>query len=181
MKSLWIAAAFAVLAGACSKSESEAVAGAPNAPAAAQKTAAQRTSATSYPKIAIDTDAGLFWFEPRRCSVGPDADSGVLSFSMEGAGQSPDGQAVYVTLEDEDDNPEQGLEMRINVGTDQPFKTPEIVWIANDAVAHGLRIPAAKPVIEGQRITIDGLVFTRGGHERLTAKAAIQIDCSRRK
>lgn len=186
MKPSWIAAvaaACALLASACSKTEPEmapASPTAPSAPAMAAKQAAIKAAAQTYPRVEISTEAGLFWFEPRRCSVGPDADSGVVSYSIEGAGQSPDGQPVYVTLEDEDDDPAQGPEMRINVGTDQPLKTPEVVWIANDAGAHSLNIPAAKATIEDKRVTVNGLVFTRSGTDRLAATSAIEVLCAKR-
>lgn len=180
MNPLWMAAAAcAILASACSKADSE-TATTPSNAAIAAKQAAQTALAQTYPRVQIDTNAGQFWFEPRRCAVGPDADSGVLSYSIEGAGQSPDGQPVYVTLEDEDGDPAMGPEMRINVGTDKPLKTPEVVWIANDEAAHSLNVPAAKAAIDGKHVTIHGLVFTRSGSDRLTATSAVEVACAKR-
>lgn len=181
MKPLWMAAAAcAVLVSACSKSEPEAAPMAPGAPAAAQKTAAQKASAPTYPRVAIDTDAGLFWFEPRRCSIAQEPGNSEVSYSIEGAGQSPDGQPIYVTVQDEDNNPAQGPELRINVGTDQPRKTPEVVWIANDGSADSLRVPAAKTTVQGATLEVQRVVFTRSGSDRLTAQGPVRIDCTQR-
>ena len=178
MKPLWmVAAACAVLVGACSRSEPDAVAAATSTPAAAQKTqAAQKNKAPAYPRVEIATNAGLFWFVPRRCSVGPDADSGVMSFSIEGAGQAPDGQPVYVTINDEDSDPAMEPSLRINVGTDKPLKTPEVVLISD---THNTRVPVATTTVQGETLEVRGAVFTRQD-ERLTTQGPIRIDCTRR-
>ena len=132
------------------------------------------------PRVAIDTDAGLFWFEPRRCSIAQEPGNSEVSYSIEGAGQSPDGQPIYVTVQDEDNNPAQGPELRINVGTDQPRKTPEVVWIANDGSADSLRVPAAKTTVQGATLEVQRVVFTRSGSDRLTAQGPVRIDCTQR-
>lgn len=182
MKALWmVATACAVLVSGCSRGEPEATPPAPGTPAAVpEKARSQQASSPQYAQVDITTDAGLFWFKPRRCQVGPDADSGVVAYSIEGAGQSPDGQPVYVTIEDEDDDPNNSPEVRINVGTDQPRKTPEVVWIANDGSASSLRVPPAKTTVQGQTLEVQGLVLTRSGEDRLTVQAPVRIDCTRR-
>lgn len=178
-----VALACGLLASGCSKNEADAASAAASPPIAAQaKTEAKKTVlkaiAQTYPRVEIATDAGLFWFVPRRCSIGPDADSGLLHYSIEGAGQSPDGLAVYVTLVDEDSDPANSPEMRINVGTDQPFKTPEVVWISNDGMQAALKVPAPQVSIDQQRLNLQGVVFSRNGSNRMTATAPIRVDCT---
>lgn len=129
-----------------------------------------------YARVEIHTDAGQFWFQPRRCSVGPDADSGAMSYSVEGAGQSPEGEPIYVTVADEDNDPDSGPELRIHVGTDQPLKTPEVVWIANDHVAFALKTPATTIDIDGRHIRLAGTMFSYED-KRLAVDGPIQIDC----
>lgn len=181
MKPLWmVAAACAVWASGCSKSESESAPAAPNAPAATKPNAARQASASAYARVDIATNAGLFWFQPRRCSVGQDADSGVMAYSIEGPGQTPDGQPIYVTVADEDGSEAHGPELRINVGTDQPRKTPELVWIANDGTANHLRTARAKATVEGETVTMQGVIFGNGGDERLTVQTPIRMDCTQR-
>jgi|GEM_PF-4582016 len=142
------------------------------APAAPAGAAVQGT------RVEIDTDQGLFWFEPRRCAVGQDPDSGVVEFSIEGAGQAPDGTPVYVTMEDEDGDPAFQPELRINVGTDQPRKTPDVVWAANEQTSRGLQVPATQGGVQGKQVTFEGVVFSRSGTDRLVAKAPIRVDCA---
>ena len=179
MKPLWTlaAAACAVLASACSQSEPDAAPAASSAPAAAEKAATQKAALPSYARVEIATDAGLFWFQPRRCSVALEPGQTEISYSIEGAGQAPDGQPVYVTIEDEDYNPATGPELRINVGTDQPRQTPEVVWIYNAYNAH---VPGAKTTVQGETLQVQGAVFSRSGEDRLTTQAPIHIDCTQR-
>lgn len=182
MKPLWMAvAACAAWASGCSKGEPEAPPAAPAAaaqPAADKPTAAAaRASAPGYARVEIPADAGLFWFQPRRCDVTLEPGQSEVSYSVEGAGQAPDGQPVYVTIGDEDHNPDTGPELRINVGTDQPRKTPEVVWISN---AYNAQVPTARTTVQGQTLQVQGAVITRSGAERLTTQGPIRIDCTRR-
>lgn len=178
MKPLWIAvAACAVWTSGCSKSEPENPPVTPSAPTAQQPAAAARqTGAAGYARVEILTDAGLFWFQPRRCSVALEPGQSEVSYSVEGAGQAPDGQPVYVTIEDEDYDPDTGPEMRINVGTDQPRKTPEVVWISNAYNAH---VAATKTIVQGETLQVQGAVFVHKD-ERLATQGTIHIDCTRR-
>ncbi|AVP56585.1 hypothetical protein C7H73_02090 [Pulveribacter suum] len=144
----------------------------------AAKPAPAAATASDASRVQIDTDQGLFWFQPRLCTVGRDADSGAVSYNIEGAGQSPDGLPVYVTVEDEDSDPGHSPELRINVGTDQPRKTPEVVWSANAAAAASLQVPATRVVVQGKQVTLEGAVFTRNGSDRLVVRAPIRVDCS---
>ena len=181
MKPLWMAvAACVVLASACSKNEPEAIPAAPSTPAAQKQQAQPQAAHAPYAQVDIATGTGLFSFQPRRCQVGPDADSGMVAYSIEGAGQSPDGQPVYVTIEDEDGDPDNSPEVRINVGTDQPRKTTDVVWMANDGSANSLRVPPAKTTVQGRTLEVQGLVFTRSGEDRLTVQATVRIDCTQR-
>ena len=184
MNSLFLASAAVtcgLLLSACSKGEPDAVPATADQNPVEAKTAAQESLARTYARVEIDTDAGLFWFEPRRCAIGPDADSGVMSYSIEGAGQSPDGQPIYVTVEDEDDDPSNSPEVRINVGTDQKFTTPEVVWVSNDQAAMGLKVPATKATVDDKSVSLQGVVFSRNGSDRLETKAAIRVDCAQSK
>ena len=177
MKPVWIvAAACAVLASACSKSEPDAAPAAPSAPAAAQKMAAPKASAQAYPRVEIATDAGLFWFEPRRCSIALEPGQTEVTYSVEGAGQAPDGQPVYIGISDEDYDPKTGPELRINVGTDQPRKTPEVVWISSP---YDTRVAKATATVKGETLEVQSAVFMRQD-ERLTVQGAIRVDCTRR-
>ncbi len=182
MKLLKIAAsvaACALLATACSKGEPEASPAAPSSPGAsaiAAKPAAIKSAAQTYPRVEIPTNAGLFWFEPRRCSVGLEPGQSEVSYSIEGAGQAPDGQPVYVSISDEDYDRATGPELRIKVGTDQPFKTPEVVWTSSP---YETRVPAAKTTVQGKTLEVQGAVFMRQD-ERLTVQGPIRIDCSQR-
>lgn len=185
MKPLWIAlAACTVWTSGCSKSKPDEPEAPPAAPAASGAPAAKQPAAAArqaivpgYARVEIPTDAGLFWFQPRLCLVGVEPGHSEVSYSIEGAGQAPDGQPVYVTIGDEDYDPATGPELRINVGTDQPRKTPEVVWISN---AHNDQVPAAKTTVQGETLQVQGAVFTRGGAERLTTQGAIRIDCTQR-
>lgn len=183
MKPLWMAmAACAVWTSGCSKSEPDTPPATPSAAAAAQPAAekpaaAPQASASGYARVEIPTDAGLFWFQPRRCAVTLEPDQSEVSYSIEGAGQAPDGQPVYVTIEDEDYDPATGPELRINVGTDQPRKTPEGVWISN---AYNAQVPGAKATVQDKTLQVQGAVFTRSGAERLTTQGPIRIDCTQR-
>lgn len=179
MKPLWTlaAAACAVLASACSPSEPEAAPVASSAPAAAEKAAPQKAALPSYARVDIATDAGLFWFQPRRCSVALEPGETEVSYSIEGAGQAPDGQPVYVSISDEDYNPTTGPELVLNVGTDQPYKTTEVSWISSP---YNTRLPAAKTTVQGKTLEVQGAVFTRTGEERLATQAPIRIDCTQR-
>lgn len=185
MTPLYMAAAalaFSVLASACSKNEDDKAAAAASPSTAAQaqadaKKSALKSAAHTYPRVEVPTDAGLFWFEPRRCNIGPDPATGLTHYSIEGAGQSPDGIAVYVTLVDEDSDPNNSPEMRINVGTDQPMKTPEVVWISNDGTKDALKVPATRVSIDQQRLKLEGVVFSRDGSSRMTVQAPIVVDC----
>ena len=173
MKPFWIvAAACAVLASACSKSEPDAAPTATSPAAAAQKALSQ-----TYPRVEIATDAGLFWFEPRLCTVGLEPGQSEVSYSIQGAGQTPDGQPVYISISDEDYDPTTGPELVLNVGTDQPYKTTEVSWISGP---YNARIPAAKTTVQGKTLEVQGAVFTRTGEERLTTQGPIRIDCTRR-
>ena len=185
MKPFWIvAAACAVLASACSKSEpdaaptttSSAPSSAPSPAAAAAKIAAQKALAQPYPRVEIATDAGLFWFEPRLCMVALEPGQSEVSYVVEGAGQTPDGQPVYVSISDEDYDPTTGPELVLNVGTDKPFKTTKISWISNAYTG----LPAAKTTVQGKTLEVQGVVFTRSGEDRLTTQGLIRIDCTRR-
>ena len=187
MKPFWIvAAACAVWASACSKSEpdaaptttSSATSSAPSPAAAAAKIAAQKALAQTYPRVEIATDAGLFWFEPRLCTVGLEPGQSEVSYSIQGAGQTPDGQPVYASISDEDYDPTTGPELRLNVGTDQPYKTTEVSWISGP---YNARLPAAKTTVQGKTLEVQGAVFTRSGEERLTTQGPIRIDCTQRR
>ena len=182
MKPFWIfAAACAVLASACSKSEPDAAPAATSPAsspaAAAAKIAAQKALAQTYPRVEIATDAGLFWFEPRLCMVGLEPGKTEVSYVVEGAGQTPDGQPVYASISDEDYDPTTGPELVLNVGTDNPYKTTEVSWISGP---YNARIPAAKTTVQGKTLEVQGAVFTRTGEERLTTQGPIRIDCTRR-
>lgn len=185
MSPMYLAAAAlacSVLASACSKKEDDkAVAANSTAPSpvadAKAKQAILKRAMPTYPRVEMTTDAGLFWFEPRRCNIGPDPGTGLTHFSIEGAGQSPDGLAIYFTLEDEDSDPNNSPEIRINVGTDQAMKTPEVVWISNDGTKAALKVAATRVSIDQQRLTLAGVVFSRDGSSRMTVQAPILIDC----
>lgn len=184
----WMAAVLSLwLVAGCSRDEAPSPQAAPAAapatvpteqPAASSAPATATASASDESRVQIDTDQGLFWFQPRLCTVGLDADSGAVSYNIEGAGQSPDGLPVYVTVEDEDSDPAHSPELRINVGTDQPRKTPEVVWTANEAAAASLQVPATRVLVEGKRVTLEGVVFTRSGTDRLVVRAPIRVDCT---
>ena len=176
MKPLWIAAAAcAVFATACSKTEPDAAPAATSTPAAAKQQPAQKANATTYPRVEIATNAGLFWFAPRLCFVVLEPGQSEVSYIVEGAGQAPDGQPVYVTISDDDYDPKTGPEMRINVGTDQPRKTPEVVWISSP---YDAQVPKATTKIQGKTLEVQGAVFKRQD-ERLTVEGSIRVDCTR--
>lgn len=183
MKPLWMAvAACAVWTSGCSKNDPQAAptaAAAAAAQPAAEKpaAAAPQANGSGYARVEIPTDAGLFWFQPRRCAVTLEPDQSEVSYSIEGAGQAPDGQPVYVTIVDEDYDPATAPELRINVGTDQPRKTPEVVWISN---AYNAQVPGAKATVQGETLQVQGAVFTRSGTDRLTAQGPVRIDCTQR-
>lgn len=174
MKSLWSGTALSValLAGGCSVDRS---------PPSAQEEAVAKTGAAApveRERVEIATLSGTFWFVPRRCNVGVDPDRGVTEFSIEGAGQAPDGQPIYVTAVDEDGDPHNSPEIRINVGTDRRMRTPDLVWIANDESAHSLRVPAARATVEGQTVTVTGAAFIGNGDDLLTVTAPIRFNCA---
>ena len=189
MKSLYMATAVVaggLLLSACSKNESETAPAAASKPVAAQshadaKKAAIKALAQTYPRVDIDTDAGLFWFEPRSCDIGRDAGSGLMHYRIEGAGKSPDGLPVFVTVSDESTDPTVGPDMRINVGTDKPNKTTEVSWISNRGMAHSMTVPRTKATIDNKRLTLQGVVFSRNGSDRLTVKAPFVVDCTQPK
>lgn len=142
MKLVWMSAVtvgVAMFLGGCSDSTATAE--------PVQKAESAAPQQPQMPRVEIDTEAGIFWFGAQRCHAGLDPDSGVAQFSVAGAGQAPDGQPIYVTLEDEDNDPSIGPEIHINVGVDQLFKTPELAWIGNDqvAVSQGTARPTKAP------------------------------------
>lgn len=190
MNPLWIAAlATTVLASACSKTDAEAPAAATPAAEAASPAAAVQAPAQAAGKAAaksagarrvvIETSAGAYWFDLARCSVGTEPGNTVPSYAIQGPGQAPDGQPVFVTVADEDANESTGPELRINVGTDQRLKTTDMTWISNDEMSHHLNVPAAKTRIQGDVVTIEHVVFGTGRDDRLAVNGPIQMDCSR--
>ena len=177
MKTLWmVAAACAVLVSACSKSEPEAALSAPSTPATAQSAAAQKASAPAYPRVEIATDSGLYWFEPRLCMVMLEPGNTEVSYGVEGAGQGPDGQPVYISISDDDGDPTTGPDLRINIGTDQPFKTPEVVWISSP---YDSQVPKAKATVQDKTVEVQGAVF-KHRDKSLTVQGLIRMDCTRR-
>ena len=177
MKPFWmVAAACAVLVSACSKNEPDTAPTATSSPAAAQKMAVQKATTPTYPKVEISTNAGLFWFEPRLCLVMLEPGRSEISYMVEGAGQAPDGQPVYISISDDDGDPTTGPDLRINMGTDQPRKTPEVVWISSPYDAHA---PAAKTTVQGKTLEVQSAVF-KHRDESLTVQSPIRIDCTQR-
>ncbi len=165
--------AVAILTGGCSADSSQPV------PLQADPATPRTHASAEVAQVEIATDSGTFRFVPRRCDVGTDPDRGVVEYSIEGPGQAPDGQPIYVTAVDEDGDPHNSPEIRINVGTDQRLRTPDLVWIVNDESANSLRVPAARAKVEGQSVTVEGAVFIGNGDDRLSATAPIRFDCSR--
>ena len=177
MKPLWmVAAACAVLVSACSKSEPEAAPSAASTPAAAPSAAAQKAGASAYPRVEIATDAGLYWFEPRLCMVMLEPGKSEVSYGVEGAGQGPDGQPVYISISDDDGDPTTGPDLRINMGTDQPFKTPEVVWISSP---YDSQVPKAKATVQDKTVEVQGAVF-KHRDKSLTVQGPVRMDCTRR-
>jgi hypothetical protein len=166
-------AALALLAAGCANGEADAPLAmgaldvADSVPPAAASPSAQ---------VGIVTDAGTFWFAPSRCMVGPDND--VVSYMISGAGSAPDGQPVFVEVAGDDGSQTDGPDLRINVGVDRAFKPGDPQWIANDGMAHALGVAPATGQIDGQVVTLAGVVFSTDSSTRLTVEAPIRIDCS---
>ena len=166
-------AALAVLAGGCANDEADA----PMALGALDVAdSVPSTAASPSTQIEIVTDAGTFRFAPSRCMVGPDND--VVSYMIGGPGSAPDGQPVFVEVSGDDGSETEGPDLRINVGTDKAFKPGDPQWITNDGMAHSLNVAPATAQIDGQVVTLAGVVFSTDGTTRLTVEAPIHIDCS---
>lgn len=166
-------AAFAValIASGCTEKSSSAV---PKDVAAA---ASEKAAAATYQRVVIDTDAGAFWFEPSRCSIYEE--DGAPMYAIAGPGKSPDGQPVYVTIEDEDGDPSTGADLRIHVGVDAPFKPGDPVWISNDGQSVSLGVRASQTEIDGKTLTSSGVMFGKDHGGQLEVNRPIRVDCNR--
>lgn len=166
-------AALALLAGGCAND----VADTPLAMGALD-TADTVQPATAATRVEIVTDAGTFWFVPSSCFVGPDND--LVTYMIGGPGSAPDGRPVFVEVSGDDGTATEGPDLRINVGTDKKFKPGDPQWITNDGMAHALQVAPATGQIDGQVVTLTGVVFSTDSSTRLTVEAPIRIDCSGR-
>lgn len=137
----------------------------------------RQAPATAYQRVVLDTDAGGFWFEPARCSIYQE--DGVPMYDIAGAGKSPDGQPIYVTMEDEDGDASTGADIRIHVGVDAAFKHGDPVWISNDQQSHALRVDASQTDIDGQTLITSGVMFGKDHGGQLEVTRPIRVDCNR--
>ena len=181
MKPLWMAAAAcAVLASACSKSEPDAAPAVSSTAVSVQKQVGKQVekaaNAATYPRVEIATNAGLFWFEPRLCLVMLEPGRTEVTYMIEGAGKDPENQPVYVSISDDDSDPTTGPDLRINIGTDQPRKTPEVAWIASP---YETRVAKATATVNGKKVEVQSAVFTHRD-ELLTVDGSIRVDCTKR-
>lgn len=145
--------------------------------AQAHLAARQQAATVKYPRVDIATDAGAFWFEPSRCSIYEE--NGHQLYDIAGPGQAPDGQPVFVTIGDEDHSTDTGADVRIHVGVDAPFKHGDPAWISNDGQANALRVAKSQTAIDGEVITISGVVFGKDHGGQLVVEGPIRVDCNR--
>lgn len=151
-----------------------------NGSAVPEKVASQekrKAAAITYQRVVIDTDQGGFWFQPARCSI--HEEDGAQHFDVRGAGKSPDGKPVYVTMEGADQGPQADTDVRIHIGVDAPFKHGDPVWISNNGYSHSFEIPSSKVDIDGSVLTFIGVEFGGDGSDRLEVNRPIRVDCSR--
>ncbi len=168
---LAMVAATGLIVAGCAAEDSSAV---PRDVAAEAK---RQAAAVTYERVAINTDAGAFWFEPARCSI--DDEDGAQHFDIHGPGMSPDGKPVYVTIDGADQGPLADGDMRIHVGVDAPFTHGDPAWISNHANSFSIDVPASTVAIDGGVVTISGLVFAADGDARLQVTGPVRVDCRR--
>lgn len=136
----------------------------------------QKAEMAKYQRVVIHGDDGAYWFEPTRCSIYEE--DGSQLYAIAGAGKAPDGQPVYVTISDEDHDPETGADIRINVGVDAPMKHGDPAWISNDQQAIALDARASKTEVDGKVLTIIDVVFGNDSGGKLEVGRPIRVDCS---
>ena len=140
---------------------------------AAHLAAKKKVEALRYKRVAFDTDAGAFWFEPATCLIMEE--NGSLSYDINGPGQSPDGQAVYVSM---GGHPSAGVEMGISVGVDVPYKRGDPKWNSNDYQSVALGVAKSQVDIEGRVVTSTGVVFGKDYGGQLVVNGPIRVDCN---